>query len=134
MFLTLAVCGLFAGCVGEDGYTEDSSATVSESSSDLTQTQDSKGNFLCTLHKSISVLTCVGLVNVNVYNITVKNISVLSNNDIKVLVNALNIFAVNNANNNDILNVANGLKVTVSNVLNKSLNDITVCVVAGICV
>ena len=59
---------------------------------------------------------------------------VVEPNGVKVLVNALNIFAVNNANNNDILNVANGLKVTVSNVLNKSLNDITVCVVAGICV
>lgn len=97
--------------------------------------------FDCKNVASISVVQCVGtLLNVNLLNINVKDVSVLSDDQIKVLdddLNNLKITDINILNGNNVLNI---VKSTVlSDFLNKfdidvTKNDIDVCALVGICV
>jgi hypothetical protein len=97
--------------------------------------------FDCKNVASISVVQCVGtLLNVNALNINVKDVSVLDNDQIKVLdddLNNLKITDINILNGNNVLSI---VKSTVlSDFLNKfnidvTKNDIDVCALVGICV
>jgi len=132
----MLVCALGAvsavGCVAT-GDAADETATA--------QATGSGALFDCKNVASISVVQCVGtLANVNLLNINVKDVSVLSGDQIKVLdddLNNLNIGDINILNGNNVLNI---VKSTVlSDFLNKfnidvTKNDIDVCALVGICV
>jgi hypothetical protein len=133
----MLVCALGAvsavGCVAT-GDAADETATAQA-------TGGGGALFDCKNVASISVVQCVGtLATVNLLNINVKDVSVLSGDQIKVLdddLNNLNIGDINILNANSILNI---VKSTVlSDFLNKfnidvTKNDVDVCALVGICV
>jgi hypothetical protein len=134
----MLVCAL--GAVGAVGCVASSDAADEDS---VAQNTGSGGGALfdCKNVASISVVQCVGtLANVNALNINVKDVNVLSNDQIKVLdddLNNLKITDINILNGNNVLNI---VKSTVlSDFLNKfnidvTKNDIDVCALVGICV
>jgi hypothetical protein len=133
----MLVCALGAfgavGCVATGDAAEE--AAVAQN------TGSSGALFDCKNVASISVVQCVGtLANVNALNINVKDVSILSNDQIKVLdddLNNLKITDINILNGNNVLSI---VKSTVlSDFLNKfnidvTKNDIDVCALVGICV
>jgi hypothetical protein len=122
MILAVAIASA-AGCVAQD----DQTASVE---------QHSSGLFSCSNKESISVVQCVSIP----INIDVKDVDVLSGNDLTVLsndLNHLNIGDINILNYNTILN---GVEATVLNdFLNKfnvdtDVSKIDVCaLVLGFC-
>jgi hypothetical protein len=133
----MLVCALGAvsavGCVASSDAA-DENATAQETGS-------GGALFDCKNVASISVVQCVGtLLNVNLLNINVKDVSVLSDDQIKVLdddLNNLKITDINILNGNNVLNI---VKSTVlSDFLNKfnidvTKNDIDVCALVGLCI
>jgi hypothetical protein len=133
----MLVCALGAvsavGCVASSDAADENAVAQ--------ETGSSGALFDCKNVASISVVQCVGtLLNVNLLNINVKDVSVLSNDQIKVLdddLNNLKITDINILNGNNVLNI---VKSTVlSDFLNKfnidvTKNDIDVCALVGICV
>jgi hypothetical protein len=131
------VCAL--GAIGAVGCVATSDAA--DETAVAQNTGSSGALFDCKNVASISVVQCVGtLLNVNLLNINVKDVSVLSDDQIKVLdddLNNLKITDINILNGNNVLNI---VKSTVlSDFLNKfnidvTKNDIDVCALVGICV
>jgi hypothetical protein len=133
----MLVCALGAvsavGCVASSDAADENAVAQA--------TGGSGALFDCKNVASISVVQCVGtLLNVNLLNINVKDVDVLSNDQIKVLnddLNNLKITDINILNGNNVLNI---VKSTVlSDFLNKfnidvTKNDIDVCALVGICV
>jgi hypothetical protein len=133
----MLVCALGAvsavGCVASSDAADENAVAQA--------TGGSGALFDCKNVASISVVQCVGtLLNVNLLNINVKDVSVLSDDQIKVLdddLNNLKITDINILNGNNVLNI---VKSTVlSDFLNKfnidvTKNDIDVCALVGICV
>lgn len=134
----MLVCAIGAfgavGCVGT-GDAADEAATTQNTSS-------GGALFDCENVASISVVQCVGsLLDVNALNVNVKDVSVLSGDQIKVLdddLNNLNISDINILNVTDVLNI---VKSTVlSDFLNKfdinvDKNNVKVCApILGVCV
>jgi hypothetical protein len=131
------VCAL--GAIGAVGCVATSDAA--DESAVAQNTGSSGALFDCKNVASISVVQCVGtLLNVNLLNINVKDVSVLDNDQIKVLNDDLNNLKITDIN---ILNGNNVLSIVKSTVLSDFLdkfnidvtkNDIDVCALVGICV
>lgn len=129
----ILVCALGAlgavGCVG-----------ASDAADETAVAQNTGGGgalFDCQNKASISVVQCVG--TLNLLNINVKDVDVLSNDQIKVLDDDLNNLKITDINILNVNDVLNGLELTVlDDFLNKfggidvTKNDIDVCALVGV--
>jgi hypothetical protein len=135
MMLVCAIGALGAvGCVGTSDAADESAVAQN--------TGGGGALFDCKNVASISVVQCVGsILSANVINVNVKDVSVLSDNQLKVLDDDLNNLKIENINILNITDVLNKVQVTTLNdFLNKfggidvTKNDIDVCALTlGIC-
>lgn len=134
----MLVCAIGAagavGCVGTSDAADESATTQN--------TGGGGALFDCKNVASISVVQCVGtLLSLNLLNIDVKDVNVLSNDQLKVLDDDLNNLNIGNINILNVTDVLNIVKSTVlSDFLNKfninvSGNKVGVCApILGICI
>ena len=131
----MLVCALGAlgavGCVGTSDA-EDEGAVAQA-------TGGGGALFDCKNVASISVVQCVGsILSANVINVNVKDVSVLSNDQLKVLDDDLNNLKIENINILNVNDVLNKVEVTALNdFLTKfsipvTAKDIDVCALVGI--
>ncbi len=134
MMLVCAIGALGAvGCVGTSDAADETAVAQNTGSSGAL--------FDCNNVASISVVQCVGsILDVNALNINVKDVSVLSGDQIKVLDDDLNNLNISNINILNVTDVLNIVKSTVlSDFLNKfhinvDKNNVKVCAdILGVC-
>ncbi len=121
MIAVLAVGCLVAGCIPEDSRAEDSAGTVSEESQPALEHPEvvaefaNGDNFKC---KSVLLMgvPCVGFINIFPISLLIKNVKILNDLELEVLVKALNDLAILNKNEINVEKVLKNVEITALNV------------------